>query len=386
MSEQTIDGIASRSVLTDSQLDALSKLRRPDEAHVPKLNARRPASIYTSPERFEQERARIFSQVPLAITVSAILPEPGMAMPIDGFGIPLLVTRDRKGTVRVFLNGCRHRGSRLLEGCEAVRAGRVTCPYHAWTFGLDGSLIGVPRQETFPGLDRSSLGLIELTSYEAGGIIWACLDPQVKAPMVPGSDQVAAELDAFGVGGRYMYRRQTYDLPANWKLVYEPFLEGYHVQRLHANSIAPLFVDVAPVMRKIGDHIGQTSGNANFDPSILDRLHKHVTHTYQLFPNLIFISSPYYMSVMILMPRSEGRTVLDYYMLVKNAPDSEKAEDLYARSFKLAMAVFGGEDYRASTLQQEALAANLIPEVFYGGLEQAIIPFHEQIETYLERG
>src|SRR5207244_2298032 len=99
--------------------------------------------------------------------------------------------------------------------------------------------------------------------------------------------------------------RRTYDLAANWKLVIEPFLEGYHVQRLHAKSIGNLFADSPNVFSHFGHHIRQTSGKAHFNPELLKEkdgnIHKHITHAYLLFPNTIVVTSPYYISVMILM-------------------------------------------------------------------------------------
>lgn len=374
--------------LTESQWKAIRALRPSDETPVPTSVNRRPASIYTSEERFRLEQEKLFSKVALPVTVSAKLPEPDMVTTIDGYGLPMLVTRDHSGKAHVYLNACRHRGSKLRESCEAVKAGRISCPYHGWTYGLDGKLVGIPRQETFPSLDKKELGLVELPSHERGGFIWAGLAPKAEAPLVDGTEELAADLEALGLHKMHVYGHRSYDLAANWKLIYEPFLEGYHVQRLHANSIAKLFRDEPTIIAMLGRHIRQTSGKANFDPSLLqgegiNRLHRYITHTYQLFPNAIFITSPYYISVMILMPRAQNRTIVDYYMLVKSAPDSPKAEDIYSRSYQLADEVFGGEDFRAATMQQEALTPGLIDEVYYGGLEEAIEPFHRNIEEYI---
>jgi phenylpropionate dioxygenase-like ring-hydroxylating dioxygenase large terminal subunit len=388
MLSTTENGSAVHDGLTESQWAAIRALRPLNELPVPTHEAHRPASIYTSETRFRLEQEKLFKKLPVPITVSASLPETGMLMAHDGYGIPLLVTRDRAGTAHVFLNACRHRGSKLHATCDAAKGARIVCPYHAWSYTLDGKLAGITRADTFPSLRKEELGLIELPSEESGGFIWATLDPKHPATLVEGTDALAADLEAFGLPTMHIYGRRTYELPANWKLVYEPFLEGYHVQRLHAKSIAKLFADTPTQITFLGRHIRQTSGKANFDPSLLsggiDKLHRHITHAYQLFPNAIFITSPYYFSVMILMPRAANRTILDYYMMVKAPPDSPKAEEIYARSFQLAHDVFGGEDFRAATLQQEALAPGLIEEVYYGGLEEAIEPFHKNIESYVD--
>jgi Ring hydroxylating alpha subunit (catalytic domain) len=113
-------------------------------------------------------------------------------------------------------------------------------------------------------------------------------------------------------------------------------------------------------------------------------IHKHITHAYLLFPNTIIVTSPYYISVMILMPRARNRTIVDYYMMVKGPVDNPKAQELYTRSYEMIHAVFGGEDFRAASLQQEAMDSGAIEEVYYGGLENMIAPFHTAVESFLK--
>ncbi len=374
--------------LTKSQWEAINALKPHDEADVPTKEDSRPTSVYLSDERFEQEMRDLFSNVPLVATPSCYLPEPGTSFAQDGYGVPMLFTRDREGKVHGFINACRHRGSKLIESNEPVKSGRISCPYHAWTYGMEGNLVGIPRKETFPSLNKCDLGLVELETYEAGGLIWTGLNHKSKPEVLDGSEQLWADLEAFGLKDMHVYGRRQYDLKTNWKFVMEPFLEAYHIQRLHAESIANMFVDVPSVYTHIGHHQRQTSGKANFDPSMLqgdiDNLHKYVTHAYLVFPNTVVITSPYYFSVMILMPRAKDRTLVDYYMLTHGEPDNPKAEELFKRSFHLIHEVFGGEDFRAAELQQAAMHAGGIDTVYFGGLEEMIGPFHESIESFLK--
>jgi phenylpropionate dioxygenase-like ring-hydroxylating dioxygenase large terminal subunit len=374
--------------LTDSQWQAICALQPHDNAPSPTDEAQRPTSVYLSDARFAAEISDLFKKVPVVAALSRFLPEPGTSVAQDGYGIPMLLTRDRQGVAHAFINACRHRASKLVEECTPVKGSRMICPYHAWAYGLDGKLLTIPRHDTFPSLQKENLGLIPLTTWESGGFIWVSLDPQHAPKSLEGTDAICADLEAFGLQRMHVYGRRTYDLAANWKLVIEPFLEGYHVQRLHAKSIGNMFADVPNVYMRTGHHIRQTSGKANFKPELIggqiDNLHKYITHAYLVFPNTIVVTSPYYISVMVLMPRARNRTLVDYYMLVKSPPDNPKAEELYARSYQLIDAVFGGEDFRAACLQQEALNSGAIGEVHFGGLENMVGPFHDCVESYLD--
>lgn len=340
------------------------------------------ASRYTDPAWYAKERAALFDALPQVLIPSSLIPDPNMAIPHDATGRPLLITRDKSGVAHVFLNVCRHRGTRLVEGSERVCSGKLVCPYHAWTYLTDGKLLGLPRPETFPGFEKAEHGLVELPSCEAGGLIW--FSPVEDADFTEALT-LGADFDAFGLGQLHLYERRTHDVPANWKLICDAFLESYHVTRLHANTIGPFFKDGVTAGDNIGGHqraaVGRAAELADLDMGNWPQLRSAVTYTYQLFPATQIVVSPDYVNVMTIMPQAVDRVLVEDFMLIPEAPQTDKARDHWKRSWDLLDgAVFGSEDFRAAALGQEGLTSGAIEHLTLGTLETGIFNLHRAIE------
>ena len=388
--DRKVTGGSARKVttidsLSESQAAAIRAIPPISTVKLPVMAKRRPVSMFVSRERFELERERVFRRQPVPITVSALLPGPGSVLTHNGYGLPLLLVRGKDGELRCFLNACQHKGAKVVEDCTPHKLARLTCPYHSWTYALDGRLIAIAREDVFEGLDKRTLGLAPLPVREFGGLVWAILDRDAEPDFSVLDPALGVDLERLKIPEAHVYGRRTFDVKANWKLIMEPFQENYHVRRLHASSIGSMFVDGAGVVTPFGRHQRKVYGKGDFDPNLLldpkQDIHKIVTHIYQLFPNGILITSPYYTSLMILMPQSEDRTSVEYFMLTPSAAQTEKVEDLYARSYTLIQQVFGNEDFRAAEISQEGLSSGALKEVIYGGMEITIPAYYDRLDA-----
>lgn len=150
-----------------------------------------PVTHYTDPDRFAQEHNQLFLQRPLVLAHETQIPQPGDAIVQDWLGLPIITVRDETGDVNSFMNVCRHRGMRLVQEQGQACLRSFVCPYHQWTYGLDGNLRNIPRPESFLDLKKEELGLVPLPTAVRNGLIWI-------QPTPGGSMDIDAHLAGLG--------------------------------------------------------------------------------------------------------------------------------------------------------------------------------------------
>jgi phenylpropionate dioxygenase-like ring-hydroxylating dioxygenase large terminal subunit len=213
-------------LFTEEMLEAFDRATAPvDEAQI------LPPVLYTSDSFFEFERSAIFEQDWLCVGRVEQIPNAGDWFVISLVGEPLLVVRGREGEIRVLSAVCQHRGMTVAEGCG--NAGTIRCPYHHWTYGLDGRLLGAPAMERAEGFDKSAFSLPSLPVEVWNGFVFASLQTQ-PSPLAPTLTSLTDLLAHFALDRCRFVAGGTYTgLPWNWKVMHENFNDGYHAHRLH---------------------------------------------------------------------------------------------------------------------------------------------------------
>ena len=196
-----------------------------------------PPGVYTSEAVRAAELDRIFRREWIAIGRSSALAEPGDYAATEIAGQPVAVVRDRDGRLRAFSNVCLHRMSTLLEGRGRTRA--IVCPYHAWTYNLDGSLRGAPAMTLNAAFDRADYRLPELNCDEWLGFVFVTLDPDAP-PLADRLAEAEAMIADFGFADYVESFFETHVWDTNWKVLAENFMESYHLPVCHAATIGGL--------------------------------------------------------------------------------------------------------------------------------------------------
>ena len=280
-----------------------------------------PGRDYHAADIYELERETVLARSWMCVGRSERLAGEGDYAAVDVAGEPLLLLRGRDGVARAFANTCRHRGTQLLDGTGTVRA--VTCPYHAWTYALDGSLVGTPNVHTEDGVDRATLGLHQVRLAAWGGFLFVNLDG--RAPAF--DDELAGDpaasplqLDRYRVDELRVGATITYDVAANWKIV----VENYH-ECLHCPTVHPELVKIVPLYRRgeveeegqhpLGNSMGEgltsfTRSGTSTLPTLpgLDDLDVRTFYGVYLFPNLILNYHSETVNAVTIWPDGPGRT------------------------------------------------------------------------------
>jgi phenylpropionate dioxygenase-like ring-hydroxylating dioxygenase large terminal subunit len=340
-----------------------------------------PWTTYTDPGLVGVERERIFARAWQYVGHLGQLGESAGYVAGRVGDIPVVVTRDRHGVLRAFLNVCRHRGSVLAAGAAA--RGTLQCPYHAWTYGLDGALKAAPRSNREPGFECEGISLRPASAGSWGPFLFANPDPEA-GPLADFLGDLPEFVAAAGVAVEELqhHGRAESTVEANWKLVAENFLECYHCAVAHPGFSA--VVDVSPEGYELvpGDTFSSQFGPVREGGSGLDTVGEVTRSQFHLlWPNTMINIFPGRMNLSLgpVLPAGPARTerFLDYFF----APE---VDDAWISELLAFDGQVGIEDKVLVENVQRGVATGLIE---HGRLlpesERLIVDFQQRLQAAL---
>ena len=307
--------------------DDLREIRKNFVSTQPDASYSLPATCYTDPSYLDVERDAVFYRTWQFVCHGERLKKPGQYFAFEIMDRPLFVVRDREGALRAFYNVCKHRAHGLLQGEGKTPV--ITCPYHAWVYGLDGRLLNAPRSENLKHFDKSEICLTSVRVEEFCGFVFVNLDPDAT-PLSEQTENLADEIHEWApdLGDLTFAHRMTFDIKSNWKNVVDNFLECYHCHCAHRDFASLVEMDTYRVVTHgiYSSHCAKAGkrGNSAYkidDASVTDHA------VWWLWPNTCIMRYPGESNIIILkvIPTGPETTfeTYDFYFLQDHPKPSQ---------------------------------------------------------------
>src|SRR5581483_6793912 len=356
-----------------------------------------PPRCYTSSEFYAFEMEAIFAREWVCVGHQAQIPNPGDYFTVTVVDDPLLVVRGQDGEIRAMSAVCRHRGAVLAE--DAGNCGRAfTCPYHSWTYDLEGTLLGAPEMTRTRGFDRRAVALPRVQVELWQGFVFVNFDPHA-APLGPRLREVEALLANYHLDQLATLPPATYEQPWNWKIMIENAMECYHCSYLHRgyhdpaptrNLVMPpplQHVDGVLVMRARTTH-----QDAAFNPTdrvlfpVIETLSAEDRHYFtwvNVLPSLIISAKHDHVRYLLMLPRGpEAMTLQVAWCFPPATLEHPRFEDLLELA-KVANAPLLAQDRMVDIRVQQGMKSRFAPRGRYSFYEEHLVLFNRWlVERY----
>ena len=343
---------------------------------------------FTDPSTFEEETQKIFRDRWLFVERASTLKNVGDYVSVDLEGEGLLAVRDREETIRVFYNVCRHRGTRLCTEPRGNCGKVITCPYHAWSYGLDGPLVGAPHMDETTGFNKADFPLITLAQVTWEGNVFVHIGDKPE-PFEVAYAPVLTKFAPWHVGELMPVHREVYEVKANWKLIVQNYSECYHCPIIH------------PALEKLSHYrdtendleegpflggpmrIGQEDGGLSRDgkrtaPPLpgLKGENLQRAYYYLLFPTLLISLQPDFVLMHHLQRVASDHTRIVCQWLYH--PDAIKQDGFDAQTTIDLWNEVNRQDWRVSELTQQGVASRAYRPGPYSALESMPAAFDRE--------
>jgi phenylpropionate dioxygenase-like ring-hydroxylating dioxygenase large terminal subunit len=348
-------------------------------------------SEYTDPEQFQREKLELFRNYPQFVGPSCVVPEAGDYFAFDDTGVPILIVRQTDGGLKAFVNICSHRGAPLNE-CDHGKAkkGRLfACPYHGWTYDLEGKLIGVPfGKEGFDGIDRDTLGLRPLDVQEKHGMIFVMPNPDLTFDIDEVLSGIQERLSGFGFEDHYYLGAKRVFTDFSWKLNMDTFHEYYHFEFLHPNTIATMAYSNTAHYKQYGRNHSMGSPALAINelkdiPEAQWKPRKYSSYVNYIFPNTVIFVVEDHFQTWRVYPIAPDRSVVYHSMFLPEEPATPELRQHYEEYFQMINDVAVGEDYSLVDKVNRGLKAGIARKVLIGRNEPGVQNMHRQLHDVL---
>jgi nitrite reductase/ring-hydroxylating ferredoxin subunit len=364
-------------------------------------------AIYTDPEMARLERERVFGRVPVIAAHGTELPQPGSFITTRLPNNEAIVVRQEDGSVRGFVNACRHRGSMVEDRPSGLCPARLQCPYHGWSYNLDGSLKSATHEVSFGEFNHIEAGLIRLPVEERHGFVWivdnaeATID--VAAWLGPEMDAI---LGSYGMEKYVCFTSGSFHEPSNWKILQDAFLDGYHIQFVHRETAAKMTYTNILTLEDYGRHtrfmsprkkLGRLleeraeNGNGDSERGLSDEeILKVINISHGLLPNATLLYLPDHIQLLSFYPdpKDPGQSRMEIRLIVPSLEasgwDEEKWNSIWNRNWEINMDILRDEDFPIAHRTQRAVESVNAGPLIVGRNEVANSVFHRELRNLLE--
>lgn len=349
------------------------------------------AAEFASPQIAELEREQVFGRVPTIVAHGSEIAEPGDFVTARMPRNQVLVVRQKDGSVKAFVNQCRHRGN-MLEETPSGSCRLFSCGYHRWSYNTDGSLRAITRENTVGEVDHAKYGLVELPCQERHGFVWlidrAGAHIDVEAHLGPDMDGI---LHSYGLDKLEVFKWEGYDEPVNWKIMQDAFVDGYHIQYAHPNTAGKVIHTNILAFDDFGGHARWLAPRKTIDRWIDEdpgdrSLSEYVTEACLLMPNHTLLRLPdnhFELLTFRPHPTEPDRCRMEMRVIVQPQENSPWAFDEWTtrweRNWTILLDVLHGEDFPLLRKVQQALLSGDAATMIYGRNEVGNQLFYREL-------
>ncbi len=346
---------------------------------------------YVDEDRYQKEVDRIFKRLPLALCLSSELPKDNTHRAMNVIDTPVLITRGKDSKVRAFLNICRHRGSKICEEGTGKKRNFV-CPYHAWTYDHEGKLIGMYGEKTFGDIKKEDFGLIELMCSERSGLVWVMLNPEENFNIDKWLGDFAPELDTLNLENWHIHEQREIDGPG-WKVALDGYLEAYHHNQLHGDTVGKHTVGNLLVLDTYGPHQRLTFGRKTLK-DLIDKPEtewkspqENIRLIHSGFPNLSIsgVLGDHCLVSQIFPTSSPNRTITRQTILSAKKPETDKQLQNTNEFSEMVRQAVVDEDYKIGLEIQSNISHMGSNDFIYGKNEPAVQNYHSWIKSFMSK-